>query len=117
MKNKTNLHIGLKRTVLFEKYSIEHEKKLFLLEMLDGCVLKLHGNFPYFVFYVKDDKVLFQQNKKNWSLWVRYEEIWSIFESKHSMDYEQIQMLVKHTLEKPLKWKEFTPKPLVYRHL
>ena len=105
---KLNLHIGRKRTVLFEKYSIEHEKKLFLLNMLDGCELKLHEDFPNSVFYVKDNIVLFEKDKTNKYLWVDYYKILLIFKSKYSMNYEQIQMFIKHTLENPLKWKEFT---------
>ena len=106
---KTNLHIGLKRTVLFEKHSIEHEKRMFLLEMLDGCELKINEYFPNSVFYIKDGIFLFEQNKKNSYLCVDYYLIWSVFESKYSMNHQQIQVFIKHTLKNPLKWKEFKP--------
>ena len=106
---KLNLHIGRKRTVLFEKYSIEHEKKLFLLNMLDGCEMKVYEDFPSIIFYIKDNIILFEQDKKNSYLWVDYYLIWSVFESKHSMNHQQIQVFIKHTLKNPLKWKEFTP--------
>src|SRR4030067_337405 len=112
---KTNLHIGLKRTVLFEKHSIEHEKRMFLLEMLDGCELKINEYFPNSVFYIKDGIFLFEQNKKNSYLCVDYYLIWSVFESKYSMNHQQIQVFIKHTLKNPLKWKEFKPK-MVFKY-
>jgi hypothetical protein len=47
------------------------------------------------IFFMKDGKIIFTYNKKDRSVTVSYNEIWSFFESYFSMKYGQIQVLTK----------------------
>ena len=104
------VHIPIKREVLFEKHSFEIGKKYLLLSMLDGCEVKLvDRHYGDSIFYVKNDKILFQQDTKNKYFYVRYEDVWSIFESKYNMKFEQIQTFIIDTLDEVVKLHGHTP--------
>jgi hypothetical protein len=60
-----------------------------------------------FDFY-KDGKFLFQQDLKNEEFWVSYRNIWSVFYSKYSMDYNQIQTFLWVILEHITNYKVVT---------
>ena len=77
---KIDFHI--KRKVLVEKYSIEIEKRNLFLSFLDGCKIQVDKRYPDYLFYSKEAKILFQQDFKNKYFNIRYDLIWSIFESK-----------------------------------
>ena len=56
-----------------------------------------------------DSKILFYQDYKNGYLDVSYNEIWSILESKYSLKYDDIQLLIKEVLLEDNKLKQLTP--------
>ena len=54
------------RKVLFEKISIIRDMEVFFLSFLEGCEIKLSDVYPNYIFYVKDDEILFQHaNQKH----------------------------------------------------
>ena len=56
-----------------------------------------------YIFYKKGDEVIFEYNKKNGSVYVSYDEIWSFFELFFGMEYQQIQGLTKRWVEEHYK--------------
>jgi uncharacterized protein YfkK (UPF0435 family) len=66
---------------------------------LESYETERYENLTYFmkdlIFFMKDDKVIFTYNKKDGSVTISYNEIWTFFESYFSMKYEQIQDLTK----------------------
>lgn len=128
MSNTPNLYPTIilpeRREVLFEKYAgkervMLNEMENFLYEKLNGCEIKISEKEEYkdYVFYVKEDIILFyhrreellKQESKNGYFNVRYDEIWSVFERRFGLDYEQIQVLIKREVERHLKLEGLTP--------
>ena len=68
-----------------------------------------HPDYPNSIFYRKNGKVVMEQDKKNKNFWFDYREIWSFFESFFSMEYEEIQGLMKIWLEEDFKLKGYRP--------
>ena len=54
--------------------------------------------------------LLWNRIKKNKNFWFDYGEIWLFFESFFSMEYEEIQRVLKIWLEEDFKLKGYTPK-------
>ena len=60
--------------------------------------------------YHKDGQWIFYQDSKNERFWVNYYKYWSIFESKFSLNYEEIQAITRVLVEEALKREVSTPK-------
>ena len=97
------------RKVLFEKFSIIRDMEGFFLSFLEGCEIKISDKYPGSIFYIKNDKILFQQEMKNKYFWVEYDFIWSIFESKYGLNYTETQAFIKDVLETHIKLEGYTP--------
>ena len=68
-----------------------------------------HPDYPNSIFYRKNGKVVMEQDKKTKRFWFSYSEIWSFFESFFSMEFKEIQGLLKIWLEEAFKLKGYTP--------
>jgi hypothetical protein len=73
-------------------------KKYGDLEQFDSS-----RQYPDYLFYRKDNKIIFDYNKKNGVVYINYGEIWSFFESVFGMNYQQIQDLTKAWVEERYK--------------
>ena len=62
--------------------------------------------------YHKDGQWIFYQDSKNGKFWVNYYKYWSIFESKFSLNYEEIQAITRVLVEEALKREVSTPNAL-----
>ena len=108
-----------KREVLFEKYSKQIVIEAFFYEKLNGCEIRFSEEYPSYIFFVKKDKCLFEiynfdkerrkQESKNGYFNVKYDEIWSVFETRFELDYQQIQVFIQGEVEKLLKLDGLTP--------
>lgn len=60
---------------------------------------------PNSIFYFKGDKLLLEINKSGDSLkaWISHVEIWNPISEKFSLDYAQMQSLLKMTIEQHFK--------------
>ncbi len=103
------IELIITRKVLFEKFNIKHEMNVFFLSFLEGCEIKISDKYQDFVFYVKNDLILFQQELKNRYFWVKYDLIWSVFESKYELNYAETQLFIKDILETHIKLEGYTP--------
>ena len=59
--------------------------------------------YPGFIFFMKDDKVIFDYNKKNGKVYISYEHIWSFLSSFFGLKYKEIQDLTKEWVEEHYK--------------
>lgn len=55
--------------------------------------------FMDYVFYIKDGRVMFDYNKKTGRAHINYEEIWSFLQSVFSIEYEEVQEIMKEWVE------------------
>ena len=106
--------------------NMDEKEKLFL-ELIDGFEWKYDSNqYQNSLFGIKKDSCLFEihnsnslnqqkiianyrlgfeQNLKNSDFWFHYSKIWSVFESKFDMKYDDIQTFMKGMVEKHFKMK------------
>ena len=68
-----------------------------------------HPDYPNSIFYKKNGKVVMEQDKKNKEFWFSYSQIWSFFKSFFSMEYKEIQGVLKIWLDEAFKLKGYTP--------
>jgi hypothetical protein len=54
---------------------------------------------PDYIFYKKGNRVIFEYNKNSEAIYVNYDEIWKIFDDYFTMEYEQIQHIIKMWVE------------------
>ena len=59
--------------------------------------------YPNHIFFMKDDEVIFDYNKKNGWVYISNEKIWSLLESFFGLEYEEIQDLLKQWAEEHYK--------------
>ena len=99
-------------TELETKKDPKVEMTEFLDSILDGITLKKDSRYPQSLFYYKDNRILMEQDWKNSYLWINYEKIWSFFESKFHLKYNEIQLFIQRYMEEYLNLKGFTPRIL-----
>ena len=104
-----NIELIQTRKVIFEKFNIEHEMEDFFLSFIDGCEIRLSKKYPNFIFYVKNDLILFEQETKIKYFYMRFDLIWSVFENKYKLNYSDIQSFIKDRLETHVKLEGYTP--------
>ena len=59
-------------------------------------------------YYVKNEKTLAFQDKKNKEFWFDYDTIWSFLESMFSLKYKEVQSITKDWLGETLNLKGYT---------
>ena len=68
---------------------------------------------PNHIFFMKDDEVIFDYNKKNKDVYISY-NIWSFLESFFGLEYKEIQYLTKEWVEEHYKLRvKTTNKPII----
>ena len=95
-----------------EKIDVEQEKIDFFRECLNGCTIRLEKYCPNSVFYDKNEKTMFELERKNDGkliFWANYSLVWSIFLNKYKMQAFDIQSFMKTQVEMILKMGGVTP--------
>jgi len=64
---------------------------------------------PNSIFFVKNKKVHMEQDLKNGMLWVGYDTIWSDLENTFSLEYDDVQSIIKKWVEVTYNLKGVTP--------
>ena len=78
----------------------------FFLSKFNGSTVKFdNGRIKH---YAPNGDWLFSLNNKYNEFWVSYKNIWSVYESKYDLNYQQIKELFKGILEEHFNLKEFT---------
>ena len=89
-----------------EKVASSWMNKNFSPDQLEIVTLE---RYPNSVFFRKNGKVVMRQDKKTKRFWFDYDDIWSFFESVFSMEYQQIQDVMRYWLKETLKLEDYTP--------
>jgi hypothetical protein len=71
--------------------------------------------YPRYIFFMKDRKVIFDYDKKNGYVFISNDEIWSFLESFFGLEYEEIQDLTKQWVEEHYKLRATTTNIDAYR--
>ena len=71
-------------------------------------------NRPLNIFYKLDNEIVMEmefadQDQNSGYLWVSYTKIWSVFETRFNMEYQQIQGLIKAMVEETYNLRGVTP--------
>ena len=78
------------------------------LELIDGMTVKIDkDNYPNSTFFFKGDTCYLELEKSR--LWVRYAEIWQVFEVEFGMSYDEVQSFIKSQVEQHFKMRGVTP--------
>lgn len=107
----------LKEEISVLEIKLENEKqnpKKYLLELLGNeLAVKIDiEKFPNSVFYFKGDNLLLELEKSSdiIYLWCSYIKIWNPISNKFSLEFPEIQQLIKETVEEHFKMRGVTPK-------
>jgi hypothetical protein len=87
-----------------------------LNQMVINWLDKKYGNLePYeyrnYIYYMKNNQIIFDYNKKIGLVFIDYDNIWSFFESIFGRNYVQIHNLLKEWLYEHYNLKIVTIKP------
>ena len=103
-------------SVRFEKDSLskEQEMKEFLKPFLTNLLITHHDDGTNSVFFEQNGETLFElyqdsKNKETRYFYVHYYKIWSVFESKFGLNYDETQSFIKSVVEDTLKIGSVTP--------
>jgi hypothetical protein len=90
-------------------YLNRHPEEVFFRELISKFKIKLTDDYPNRIFYMIDDKIYMEQDKKTKEIWIRYFNFWSVFESEFGYNYQKTKELLRGMLERHLKLKGYTP--------
>jgi len=77
----------------------------FFLYMIDGIKIYKQTNCPDYIFWVKNNNIIFKHELKTKKLWVDYNSIWSVLMKLFGFDFVETQSFIKDQVEKHLNWK------------
>lgn len=102
-----------KIAIEFIKNDKNEEMKEFLLSWINGCTVDLNVDFPDSIFYKKDGEVIFEIKKFNFEktsyFLVDYDKIWSAFDNKLNLNFDDTQSFIKNVVEDALKLESVKP--------
>ncbi len=103
---------------LYRKYKIGqlldeplHNEEKEIIDFISDKIKDLtifidNGNYYYMNSI---GEFIFEQDEKNDRLWVRYYGFWSVLEDKYSLNYDDIQVIIKDMVETTYKMSVGTP--------
>ena len=90
---------------LKSKVNVKENLKKDFIELLSGCTISFDCDD---IEYQKDGKLLFYYQKNENIFRLKY-VIWSNFESKYNLNYQEIKKLLAGIVEEVLNYKGVTP--------
>lgn len=79
-------------------------------ELVSGTEIKFDfDSYPNTIFGFRGDKYVWEFDFKNNYLWLNYSSVWSVLEREYSLNYSNVQSLVKILVEDHFKCREVTP--------
>jgi hypothetical protein len=88
-----------------------NEMSDFLFSMLKETKMVIN-NGMIINYRLSDNEWLIQQDYENGYLWVRYSLIWSVFETKFGLNYQQISDFIKGWMKKNTEMGPLTPRAI-----
>ena len=104
--------------IIHVEWTIEEKEIIDLFDFwLKDLEVFVDPDKPHETNFMKQDGTfVLQQDEKNKSLFVRYEDFWEVFLSKYKMKYTDIQIFMKGMLKLAFKQQVYTPKCRVFQH-
>ena len=87
------------------KVNVKENLKKDFIELLTGCTISFNNNDDD---YKKDNKILFFYSKNKNYFYIDY-QIWTNFELKYNLNYQELRDLVVSIVEEVLNYKGVTP--------
>ena len=79
-----------------QPYSVETKESVFAKMVANLERKEDRTKYPDSVFWLnKDGQFMFQHDEKNGYFWCSYARVWSVFESKFGMNYDEIKAFTK----------------------
>src|SRR5690606_6103493 len=79
-------------------------------ELVSGTELKVDfETYPNRIFGFRGDEYVWEYDFENSYLWLRYSTVWSVLETEYSLDYNDVQVLVRSEVEEHFKCRGVTP--------
>jgi hypothetical protein len=105
-----------------DEYVYSQEVEEIFLDLWFSCNnAKTYLEHPDSTFYCINEDILFElyikQDLKKQFIYCNYAKVWSVFESKYYMKYDDIQQLIKNVVENTLKLGSTTPRDLNWKVL
>jgi hypothetical protein len=89
---------------------LKHKIINYLNKEYSGLIWYETDKWEDYVFFMKNDKVIFEYNKKSGKVYISYEHIWSFLSSFFGLRYTEIQDLTKEWVEEHYKLSVTTTK-------
>ena len=86
------------------KVNVKENLKKDFIELLTGCTISFNNDDEY----KKDNKILFFYSKNKNYFYIDY-QIWTNFELKYNLNYQELRDLVVSIVEEVLNYKGVTP--------
>lgn len=78
-------------------------------ELIQGLEIKTDlENYPDSIFYFRGNEYWAEYDSKNNYFWLSYSKMWSVFEKKYGLNYEQVKELIGKKVEEHFKRKGVT---------
>jgi len=87
------------------KVNVKENLKKDFVELLTGCTISFNNDDDN---YKKDNKILFFYSKNKNYFYIDY-QIWTNFELKYNLNYQELRDLVVSIVEEVLNYKGVTP--------
>ncbi len=95
---------------------VEAEIILFIHSWLKDLIIFQYANILTSIYYMNSmGQFVLEQDNKNDRLWVRYNDFWGVLKTKYSIEYKDIQILLKFLIEEAFKQQVATPGLLFLR--
>jgi|SRR5690554_3014281 len=90
------------------KVNVKEQLKQDFIDILNDCTISLSSRD---IDYNKDNELLFFHNKERNNFYINY-KIWSNFESKYNLNYQELSDLLLGLVEEVLNYKGVTLRKL-----
>ena len=76
-------------------------------QIMNGCEIYTEKESPNSILFMKDGNLYFEL--ENSTLWCSYINVWSVLKNEFTLEYNQIQSLIRNQVEERFKMKRITP--------
>jgi hypothetical protein len=94
----------------------KEEMEEWFMSLLNELQIEIKDDDSKSVFYKKNGNVIFElyQGSEKKYFYCNYKLVWSIFEKKYKLNYNEIQAFISSMVEQYLKLSNVTPERLPY---
>ncbi len=94
-----------------EEIDIRNDMEDEFLEIMRNVIEETDKKYPDSVLYVdkNTNQIYIKYDQKSRYLWINYDKLWSIFEKKYHLEYEEIQRFFKDMMGEHYNLRDITP--------